>query len=490
VSETTVLYVDPEPRSRDRVERELAGRPAIDRVLIAGDGEGALDRLIGGDVRAVVTEYDLPERNGVELHREIADRWPTVPVLLYTAHGSETVAGDAIAAGVAGYVPKRAGTDLLVDRLADVLSLGAVDRHGSEPGSTGDRSGERAADEAGAAHSELIVDQAPLGIVEWNLDMTVAGWNPAAEELFGYSTEEAVGRHATDLLVPEDNEWAITTGWRRLVESGVGSHRVNENVRADGSRIRCEWYNAPLLEDGETVGVISFVRDVTAERRRRRQLDVLNRVLRHDLRNRLTVIRGAAESVLAEDDYHEAARFAQLIIEECDELDEVASETSEIDSVASADEPSRTVVDAVEVVEDAVGQLDPSEFDLTVRAPETAPVRVHEVFPRAIEHVVENAAVHNDRPRKEVAVTVERGNDTVAIDVADNGPGIPETERRLVTGDAEVSQLRHGGGLGLWVTRWAVTRSGGRLTIDDNEPRGTVVTIEVPAAVNDGTDGD
>jgi PAS domain S-box-containing protein len=468
-----VLYVDPDPAARDRVRPAIDGLAGIDGVITASDESEARACLERAAIRAVVTEHRLDGVDGIELCERVRERWPTVPVVLYTAHGSERVASRALAAGMTGYVPKSEGPELLAERLAETLSLAAADRLEADYGTQRrDR-------------SALIVDQAPLGIIEWHLDLTVEHWNPAAADLFGYDADEASGRHATELIVPEENEWAIRKGWQRLIDSGVGSHRVNRNVRADGTRITCEWYNEPLLDErGETIGVLSFVRDVTEDRQREQRLAVLNRVLRHDLRNRLTVIRGAAESVLAADDPSEVGQFTELVLEEADELDALVTETREINRIADSGDGARDVADVADVVGRVVEAVDDPGVDLSTSVPDAARARVHEAFPKAVFHLVENAVVHNDDP-VEVSVNVECEDEAVAIRVADNGPGIPETERRLVNGDAEISQLQHGRGLGLWIVRWAVDRSGGRLTIDDDS-RGTVVTVEVPAVSRSG----
>ena len=70
------------------------------------------------------------------------------------------------------------------------------------------------------------------------------------------------------------------------------------------------------------------------------------------------------------------------------------------------------------------------------------------------------------------------------MSVADDGPGIPSSERALISEEQEITQLRHASGLGLWLVNWVVTQSGGWLSFEDNDPRGTVVTLHVPLALS------
>jgi sensor histidine kinase regulating citrate/malate metabolism len=68
----------------------------------------------------------------------------------------------------------------------------------------------------------------------------------------------------------------------------------------------------------------------------------------------------------------------------------------------------------------------------------------------------------------------------VDVHVEDDGPGVPGSERDVVVGDAAITQLQHGSGIGLWMTRWLVGVFDGELVIEDNDPRGTVVTLRLP----------
>jgi signal transduction histidine kinase len=70
------------------------------------------------------------------------------------------------------------------------------------------------------------------------------------------------------------------------------------------------------------------------------------------------------------------------------------------------------------------------------------------------------------------------------VSVADDGPGIPDHERAVLT-DGEETALEHGSGLGLWLVHWVVERSGGRLSFAENDPRGSVVRMDLRPASED-----
>jgi rsbT co-antagonist protein RsbR len=128
----------------------------------------------------------------------------------------------------------------------------------------------------------LMVEQTPLAVIEWDLDFQVVAWNPAAEEIFGYTAEEAMGHHAAELMVPEEARPLVNQVWESLLEQEGGTRSTNANFTKDGREIMCEWYNAPMVDtDGEVIGVSSMVSDITArkeaeEERERLQQEIID----------------------------------------------------------------------------------------------------------------------------------------------------------------------------------------------------------------------
>lgn len=122
----------------------------------------------------------------------------------------------------------------------------------------------------------LNLQHTPLGAIEWNIDGRVVTWNPAAEQIFGYSAREAVGRKM-HLIVPVDARPHVDSIWAALITQRGGTRSTNRNVRKDGVLIDCEWYNTPLIDaNGETIGVTSMVQDVTANRQNEEAIRRLN----------------------------------------------------------------------------------------------------------------------------------------------------------------------------------------------------------------------
>jgi PAS domain S-box-containing protein len=112
-----------------------------------------------------------------------------------------------------------------------------------------------------------FIEQTTVGVVEWDTDWRVVGWNPAAERIFGYTAAEARGQHAL-FLIPESLRQELGRTMEQLSTTRESSNRVNENVRRDGQVITCAWSNTPLVDaKGRRFGVTSQVSDITERRR-------------------------------------------------------------------------------------------------------------------------------------------------------------------------------------------------------------------------------
>jgi len=306
--------------------------------------------------------------------------------------------------------------------------------------------------------------------------------NTAFEETFGF-TEATI--RGTDL-----DEHVVPTGHRDegreidhvVAEEGVVLEREVTRQTADGLR---EFLLTVVPVDlGErsnyTFGIYT---DITERKQRRQRVEVLNRVLRHDLRNGMNIIKGAAETLTGSVDEEQRLDLANSVTDRANELLETAEKTRTVERTLDRKRAPLEPTDAAAVIRHACDAIrtEYPEAALDLDVPERTLVTADDMLETALYHVLENACLHNDRD-PEIRVWVETEGDSVAVKVADNGPGIPDEERALVAEDREITQLNHASGLGLWLVNWVVTRAGGSLSFTENDPRGTVVTLQLPTS--------
>jgi len=114
----------------------------------------------------------------------------------------------------------------------------------------------------------IHLENTPVGAISWDTEFRVREWNPAAETIFGYSREEAMGKHAADLILPEDVREQVDLVFQNLLTGRGGERSMNENITKSGKRVLCDWYNTRLKTlDGKITGVASLVNDITERKK-------------------------------------------------------------------------------------------------------------------------------------------------------------------------------------------------------------------------------
>ncbi|MDT3433741.1 PAS domain S-box protein [Haloarcula sp. 1CSR25-25] len=267
-----VLHVDDDPDfvavAADSLEA-ADDRIAVETATSARDG---LDRLAETEFDAVVSDYDMPKMNGIELLDAIRETDPDLPFILFTGKGSEEVASEAISVGVTDYLQKSFGVEvyeLLANRIENAVSEYRARRQAAE-------SERRVRELTEATHDilwEFTADLSELLVI-----------NSAYEDIWGRSVA-ALREDPYDFLNgihPEDREM-MKDAMRCLMHGE--SADVECRVNAEEGYQRWVWIQGePITNDaGETVRVAGFARDVTERRNRERELEATkNQLAEHN----------------------------------------------------------------------------------------------------------------------------------------------------------------------------------------------------------------
>jgi signal transduction histidine kinase len=232
----------------------------------------------------------------------------------------------------------------------------------------------------------------------------------------------------------------------------------------------------------ESVGRAYILRDVTERRTHEQRLDVLDRVLRHNLRNDLDAIRGFAEALERDDAALDGAELAREIRTTAREIADLGSALSTAHSLLEAERLDVDPVDLGPLLDEVAASVRETypavSIEVTLEGA-SEPLRTdRRLLEIALGELVENAAEHGgDDPS--VELSARRRADEALIEVRDDGPGIPERERAILL-EGEERPLRHGRGLGLWLVYWSVTRLGGRLEFRERDAGGSTVSVWLP----------
>lgn len=202
---------------------------------------------------------------------------------------------------------------------------------------------------------------------------------------------------------------------------------------------------------------------------------VLNRVLRHNLSNDLSVIRGFTKRI---GDNLEEDKQRQIVLNKIDKLMELSDKVREQSQIVAANNEriSTDLGELVQEVVDDVAQEYPSA-SITIDYGGGISLPVLPRFTRTVEELVENAAKHSGESPN-VTVSIESVPNGAKIQITDNGPGLAEQEAEVLETGVE-TPLTHGSGVGLWLSHWIVTAHGGSVVANSSKA-GTTMTITLP----------
>lgn len=371
----------------------------------------------------------------------------------------------------------------------------------------------------------LQVQQTPLGVIEWDLNFKVVAWNPAAKAIFGYSREEALGRSAVGMLLPENAQEVVDRIWNDLLQNRGGSRSTNENLTKDRGVIICDWYNTPLIDqDGQVLGVASLVQDVTDRHRAEAAIRQLNADLEQRVVERTAELEARAAELtrtttvlaqttaIVERRNQELDQFAYVVshdlkaplraianlsqwIEE-DLEDYLAGETRHqmdllrgrvhrmealIDGLLQYSRIGRVegqqelvAVDAL--LREIMDSLSPPpgftvEMGAGMPTLRTDRLRLQQVF----SNLISNAIKHHDRPHGRVWITVDDRGDRYEFTVGDDGPGIAPAYHGKVFGIFQTLQARdkvENTGIGLSLVKKIVESRGGTVQLTSEAGQG------------------
>ncbi|OVE86174.1 histidine kinase N-terminal 7TM domain-containing protein [Natronolimnobius baerhuensis] len=326
---------------------------------------------------------------------------------------------------------------------------------------------------------ELLLETTPNGVIVVNHDRCVVEFNDVACDFLDVSGP-VVGRALTSLSEPAAEVDAVIAGERDPpLQIDTAIYDVS---------------TTPLTDTrGGRYGTHVVVQDITKRvqydqllERHNEQLETLNQMLRHDIRNDTMIALGWAEVL---DDLLEdtpAADDAEPILERIDEsvhhivnLTEIATELSQ--PVATAEEWEQSIsLEGVltQEVQKASEAFPEATFEL--HDPPDVDVAADSALSSAVSNLLRNAVIHNDAETPRVDVSVEATNGQVDVRIADNGPGIPASIRDDLFERGVTGEQSGGTGLGLHLVQTFIRWYGGSVEVSDNEPTGTVFTITLP----------
>jgi PAS domain S-box-containing protein len=254
-----ILCVDDEPAILElsKLFLERTENFSVDTAESAAD---AIRKLSSEPCDAVVSDYQMPGMDGLAFLREIRRVHGDLPFILFTGRGREEVVIRAIDCGVDFYLQKGGDQKAQYAELAHKLKK-AIDRR-------------RAWESVRASEEKYreLVENANNIILKCDRNGNLTFFNEYAQQFFGFSSEEILGRSLVGTIVPpteSESERDLANLLAEIVRSpGAYAHNENENIKKNGERVWIQWWNKPLFDaEGEFTGMLCIGTDMTAQKK-------------------------------------------------------------------------------------------------------------------------------------------------------------------------------------------------------------------------------
>lgn len=292
----------------------------------------------------------------------------------------------------------------------------------------------------------------------------------------------------------------VTFGVLSLV-IGLGGRSVQKSLTRLARRARemeagdlsVEFSTGRVDEIGDLYGSFDAMRTALREQLREsqeataqaerfnEQLQVIGRVLRHNLRNDLNVIKIYAKRI-ENADSQSIQLDARRVHKQSENLLAKAEKQRTLVEVLSS-EASPEPRDISSWLENAVNRVarEYPQAQVTLDTSGLPKVMATLKIESAVEELLVNAIIHSDQETPAITLDGRMDGDEVRLRVSDNGPRIPEIESSVLS-EQDIDPLNHGSGIGLWLVYWIVSQSDGELLFETNEPRGNTVIIKLQRA--------
>lgn len=343
------------------------------------------------------------------------------------------------------------------------------------------------------ARKELleVIDLVPDLIFVKNREGEYRLANETTADVYGLTPEEVEGRTESEIIPDPDEAEQFRQDDLEVIESGQRKFIPEEELTtADGETRIFQTTKIPyqLSGSGEDA-VLAYGRDITDfktyERtieRQRDNLEVLNKVVRHDIRNDLQLVLAYGETLRPYVD-EDGEEYVEQVLEAARNAVEITETARDVTAIMLQEDADCHRVGLRSILEREVDDVRASNEQAVVTVDGELPaatVLADDMLESVFRNLLTNAIQHNDKEVPEVTVSATTADGRVRVRIADNGPGIRDDQKELIFEEGEKGLDSEGTGLGLYLVQTLVSRYDGDVWVADNEPEGSVFVVSLP----------
>jgi PAS domain S-box-containing protein len=355
-------------------------------------------------------------------------------------------------------------------------------------------------------YSDALVETSPVAIATIDLRGTVAGWNPGAERLFGYTQAEALGRQMEDLVGTPEVREEVRANIRRTLE-GEWIRGITRRARKDGTLVDVEISSMPVAVEGAKVGMIGIYHDITELLRARREAEAATEAksaflatMSHEIRTPMNAVIGMSGLLLNTALTDEQREYAEVVRQSGDALLTVINDILDFSKIEAGKlDLESQPFDLRECVEGALDlvatRAAEKSLDLAYLVGDGTPAAIVGDVTRlrqVLLNLLSNAVKFTERGEVVLSVSARRLDGAaplheLAFAVRDTGIGIPADRlgqlfQSFSQVDASTTRRYGGTGLGLAISQRLTELMGGRIGVTSEVGAGSEFRFTIRAA--------
>lgn len=289
--------------------------------------------------------------------------------------------------------------------------------------------------------------------------------------MLGYEKEELVGKNHKE--ISPDGEVKKFERETEIRKQGETSYYESRLIRKDGEEIDVLVYGSPFKNaDGEYVGTMGVVTDISDRKRAQEREEFLHTLLRHDLKNKIQVVQGYLQLLEEEDVSDQMKTFIEKAMKG---VREGTNLINKVRLLRDAQEEGREPVNIIFILQETVSEVEDyaqkSGIEITMECPsweyevEGGPL-LKEVF----SNLIENSIRHSEGSKIKIAGEIR--DDEVVCSVEDDGKGIPDDKKETIFEKGYTTDKERGTGIGLFLVNMLLQSYGGSIEAKDSEMGG------------------
>ncbi|SEW25219.1 PAS domain S-box protein [Halobacterium jilantaiense] len=317
--------------------------------------------------------------------------------------------------------------------------------------------------------------------------------NETTAEAYGMEPDAVEGKTERDILPDADESTDFQEDDRRVMESGEPLEIPEEELTtADGETRLFRTTKIPYTVAGrDETAVLGYARDITDLKTYERQLEtqrdnlnILNQIVRHDIRNSLNIVVGYAEFLEDHVD-DDGVEYLEPVVNAAREAIDITTSAREVTELLLQAETDLSRTNLQRVLQHRIDDVQSSDRSVLVTTDGSlsdTPVLADDMLGSVFRNLLQNAILHNDADVPEIRLSTTEFEDCVRVSIADNGGGIPDDRKDVIFDEGARGIDSDGTGLGLYLVRTLVNRYDGAVWVEDNENGGATFVVELPRA--------